>query len=171
MMGCCCCQCLRSRVLLHMFGCPLHLSEGNQTCPDTQDVVLFMVCKAVVLLVLLLCGSVAVVGGQWLNDGPFWVIMNEDENFEGSCAEIPKVSDPMAVRATWTCRWWDVAILRPLELERISLFFFVGVLVGYVEVFAWVWSDEMASRQCLRLRYVQDGGNLMVGDSLWWQMW
>ena len=35
------------------------------------------------------------------------------------------------------------------------------VLVGYVEVFGWVWSGEMASRLCLRLRWVQDGGNLM----------
>ena len=48
-------------------------------------------------------------------------------------------SHPMAVRST----------LRPLE--GISLFFMLAVLVGYVEVYGRVWSDEMASGRCLRL--------------------
>jgi hypothetical protein len=39
MMGC---WCLRSLVLLHLFSCPFHLTEGNQMCPETQEVVSMM---------------------------------------------------------------------------------------------------------------------------------
>jgi hypothetical protein len=50
-----------------------------------------------------------------------------------------------------TCRWWDAAIMWPLE--GISPFFsMMAVLDQLVEVFCWVWwCRELASGRCLRL--------------------
>jgi hypothetical protein len=79
----------RAVCFLHMFGCPLHLSESNMSRNTRRSVVRGVWGWGFVGLVASWVGAV----GRW-SVMEWWLVLADlkDEKFEGSCVEIPKMS-------------------------------------------------------------------------------
>jgi hypothetical protein len=84
----------------HAFGCPLHISQRATERDNGSSVVFDRGCGFVGLASFVVVSWVGGVVGRWLVRS-FWLIGDrEDENFEGSCAEIPKVSTGRSISVT-----------------------------------------------------------------------